>query len=415
MGQGEGSRATRSFAHPRLDSPSFKANPYPWYARLRAETPVYRTRLAFWLPPVWAVTRYDDVVRILKDDRLSKDYIDAFPWLPASTRPIYRNLLTVDPPDHTRLRSLVQKAFTPRLIERLRDRIQTWCDELLDRAAAHDRVDLIRDYAFPLPMTVIESLLGVPTNERDQFGPSAKKGAAAMSSARLRDFVRSVPAVWRLMRYVRDLIARRRADPQDDLISALIEAEESGDKLTETEIVAMVLLLLVAGFETTVHLIASGTLALLWHPEQRQRLEQNPDLLSSAIEEILRYMSPVEFATPRVALEPITIGSVTIPRGALVGAALGSANHDESQFPDPDTFDIARDPNRHVAFGLGAHFCLGAPLARLEGEVALPALFKQFPDLRLAVRTNMLRWRRSIALRGVEALPVVLRRNSAYH
>jgi cytochrome P450 PksS len=308
----------------------------------------------------------------------------------------------------------VQKAFTPRLIERLRDRIQTWCDELLDRAAAHDRVDLIRDYAFPLPMTVIESLLGVPTNERDQFGPSAKKGAAAMSSARLRDFVRSVPAVWRLMRYVRDLIARRRADPQDDLISALIEAEESGDKLTETEIVAMVLLLLVAGFETTVHLIASGTLALLWRPEQRQRLEQNQDLLSSAIEEILRYMSPVEFATPRVALEPITIGSVTIPRGALVGAALGSANHDESQFPDPDTFDIARDPNRHVAFGLGAHFCLGAPLARLEGEVALPALFKQFPDLRLAVPTNMLRWRRSIALRGVEALPVVLRRNSAY-
>src|SRR5207247_1301254 len=172
-------------------------------------------------------------------------------------------------------------------------------------------------------------------------------------SARLMDFLRSLPAGWRLMHYFRDLVARRRIEPRDDLISALVEAEESGDKLTENEIVAMVLLLLLAGFETTVHLIASGALALLQHPDQRRRLQEHPELTESAIEEILRFMSPVEFATPRIALEDITIGSVTIPRGAMVGAGLGSANHDESQFPDPETFDIARDPNRHVAFGQG--------------------------------------------------------------
>jgi cytochrome P450 PksS len=223
------------------------------------------------------------------------------------------------------------------------------------------------------------------------------------------DFLWSIPAGFRLMRYLRGLVARRRADPQDDLISALIEAEESGDKLTENEILAMVLLLLVAGFETTVHLIASGTIALVQHTDQRRRLEEHPELIESAIEEILRYMSPVEFATPRVALEDITIGSVTIPRGALVAASLGSANHDPSQFPDPETFEISRDPNRHVAFGSGIHYCLGAPLARLEGEIALPALFRRFPNLRLAVPPEKLRWRKSVALRGVAALPVSFR------
>lgn len=393
----------------RLDSPSFKRNPYPHYARLRAESPVYCATLAAWLPRIWVVTRYDDVVKILRDDRLSKNYIDAFPWLPPALRPMYRNLLTLDPPDHTRLRSLVQRAFTPRLVEELRGHIQEWCDELLDAMANNARCDLIRDYAFPLPLTVIESMLGVPTEDRPRFGPWAIAAARSASSVRLRDFIRSLPAAWRLMRYMEALVARRRAEPRDDLISALVEAEEEGDKLTATEIVAMVLLLLLAGFETTVHLIAGGALAFLQHPDQKRRMLEHPELTESAVEEILRYMSPVEFATPRVALEDITIGEVTIPRGALVGAGLGSANHDESQFPDPETFDIARDPNRHVAFGFGIHFCLGAPLARLEGEIAVPALFRRFPDLRLAVPASELRWRPSVALRGVAELPVSLR------
>jgi cytochrome P450 PksS len=192
----------------------------------------------------------------------------------------------------------------------------------------------------------------------------------------------------------------------DDLITALVRAEESGDRLTEDEIVSMVSLLLLAGYETTVHLIATGALTLMQHPEQRMRMQEKPELFGSAVDEILRYASPVEFSTPRLTLEDVTIGSVTIPRGELVAVSLGSANHDESQFPDPETFDIAREPNRHVAFGMGSHFCLGAALARLEAEIALTTLFRRFPDLHLAVPQDSLRWRRSLAMRGLRELPV---------
>jgi cytochrome P450 len=338
-------------AHPRLDSPRFKANPYPVYARLRTEAPIYRTKVAFWLPAIWIVTRYDDVVTILKDPRFSKDYIRAYPWIPPSMRTMFRHLLSIDPPDHTRLRSLVQKAFTPRLIEGLRARIQGICDDLLDRAGDGETIELIEAYALPVPLTIISDLLGVPLKDRRRFGPWTKKVAAAGGSASVIDFLRALPALTRLSRYIRGLVTLRRASPQDDLMTALVRAEESGDRLTEDEIVSMVVLLLVAGHETTVHLIASGALTLMQHPAQRMRMQQIPELRASAIDEILRYASPVEFATPRITLEDVTIGAVTIPRGELVGVSLGSANHDESQFPDPETFDIAREPNRHVAFG----------------------------------------------------------------
>ncbi len=367
---------------------------------------MYRTRLAWWLPRMWVVTRYDDVLSLLKDDRLSKDYVDAFPFVPRSVKPMFRNLLTLDPPDHTRLRSLVHRAFTPRLIERMREDIQRWCDELLDRVAEGETVDLIKAFALPLPMTVISDMLGVPIEERSYFEPAAKIAAAAGSSARLSDFVRAMPALRRMFGYLRELAAKRRETPQDDLISALVKAEDEGDKLTQNEIVSMVSLLLLAGFETTVHVIAGGTLAFLQHPEQRKQWQENPPLTDSGIEEILRYMSPVEFATPRVTREDITLHGVTIPRGQLIGLSLGSANHDESQFEDPESFDIAREPNRHLAFGMGIHFCLGAPLARLEGEIALAVLFRRFPNLRLAVPRESLRWRKSVALRGVRELPV---------
>ena len=390
----------------RLDDPQFKANPYPAYARLRAEAPVYRTKVAFWLPAIWIVTRYEDGVRVLKDPRFSKDYVQKYPWVPSSLRAMFRNLLTIDPPDHTRLRSLVQKAFTPRLMEELRERIQRTCDELLDRAASSATIELIESYALPVPLTIISEMLGVPVRDRHRFGPWTKKAATASSSAALGDFLRALPAFRSLDRYVRGLITERRAAPQDDLITALVRAEESGDKLTENEIVSMVVLLLVAGYETTVHLIGSGALTLMQHPEQRRRMQNNPELAASAVEEILRYMSPVEFSTPRLAMENVTIGSVTIPRNELIAVSLGSANHDASQFPDPETFDVARDPNKHVAFGAGAHFCLGAALARLEGEIALTTLFSRFPDLRLAVPPDSLRWRRSLALRGLAELPV---------
>jgi cytochrome P450 len=393
--------------HPRIDSPRFKANPYPIYRRLRAEDPVYRTKVAFWLPAMWVVTRYDDVVNVLKDPRFSKDYIQAYPWIPSSMRAMFRNLLSVDPPDHTRLRSLVQKAFTPRLIEGLRERIQSVCEELLDRVGAGASFELIAAYALPVPLTIISDLLGVPVSDRHRFGPWAKTVAAASASASVFDFLRALPALTRLSRYIRGLVVLRRASPQDDLMTALVRAEESGDRLTEDEIVSMIILLLLAGHETTVHLIASGALTLMQHPEQSMRIQQTPELRASAIDEILRYASPVEFATPRITLEDVTIGSVTIPRGALVGVSLGSANHDESQFPDPETFDIAREPNRHIAFGMGSHFCLGAALARLEGEIALTTLFRRFPHLQLAVPSSSLRWRKSLALRGLAELPVL--------
>ena len=392
--------------HPRLDSPRFKANPYPIYSRLRAEAPVYRTNVALWLPAFWVVTRYDDVVRVLKDPRFSKDYIQAYPWIPPSVRAMFRNLLTIDPPDHTRLRSLVQRAFTPRLIDGLRERIHGVCEDLLDRVGGNDRIELIEAYALPVPLTIISDLLGVPVKDRRRFGPWTKKVAAASASASVVDFLRALPALARLSRYIRELVIQRRASPQDDLMTALVRAEESGDRLTEDEIVSMIILLLLAGHETTVHLIATGALTLMQHPEQSMRMQETPELRASAIDEILRYASPVEFATPRITLEDVTIGSVTIPRGALVGVSLGSANHDDSQFPDPETFDVAREPNRHVAFGMGSHFCLGAALARLEGEIALTTLFRRFPGLQLAVSSSSLRWRKSFALRGLAELPV---------
>ncbi len=393
--------------HPDFASPQFKANPYPFYARLRNEAPVYPVKLAFWVPELWLVTRYDDVLEVLKDDRLSKGFYERIRWLPRSIKGLYRNLITLDPPDHVRLRLLVQKAFTPQLIERLRERIQRICDDLLDNAAGNGRIEIVSQYASPLPLTVIADLLGIPAQDRSRFGPWARKIATAIASVDVTDQMRSFPGLWLFLRYLRGLIARRRVQPQDDLITALIRAEEAGDKLTEDEVVNMLGLLLVAGYETTVHLISSGTLTLVQHPEQRLRLQENPTLAKCAVEEMLRYTSPVEFAMPRLTREDVTVGSVTIPRHALVAAGLGSANHDESQFSNPEAFDIGRDPNKHVAFGLGSHFCLGASLARLEGQIAFTTLFRRFPNLHLTA-PELLQWRRSLALRGLDRLHLEL-------
>jgi cytochrome P450 PksS len=234
--------------------------------------------VAFWLPAIWIVTRYDDVVSILKDPRFSKDYIRAYPWIPHSMRAMFRHLLSIDPPDHTRLRSLVQKAFTPRLIEGLRGRIQGICDDLLDRAGNDETIELIEAYALPVPLTIISDLLGVPLEDRRRFGPWTKKVAAASASASVVDFMRALPSLTRLSRYIRELVTQRRASPQDDLITALVRAEESGDRLTEDEIVSMVVLLLLAGHETTVHLIASGALTLMQYPGQGVRMQETPKL-----------------------------------------------------------------------------------------------------------------------------------------
>jgi cytochrome P450 PksS len=392
---------------PDLASPAFKANPYPFYARLRAEAPVHRMKLSFWLPTVWVVSRYADVLAVLKDDRFSNDITSKLPWTPHAMRPLTHHMLNRDPPDHTRLRTLVNKAFTPAVVERLRGRVQGVCDELLEKAAARGRMELIADFALPLPLTIITDLLGVPKQDRRQFAGWSKRVSAATSGA-LWDLIRGQPSLFLSVRYMRKLIALRRAEPGDDLVTALIKAEEAGDKLTEDELIGMIALLLVAGYETTINLVATGTLALIEHPEQRARFQREADLAESAVEELLRHVSPVDFAAIRVAREDVALAGAVIPRGAIVLASLTSANRDERQFKGPDELDLGRDSNRHLAFGMGPHFCVGAPLARLEGQIALRTLFRRFPDLRLAVPPESLRWRRGLLFRGLETLPVQL-------
>jgi cytochrome P450 len=402
---------------PDLASPAFKANPYPFYARLRAEAPVWRATLRD-RRTAWLVTRYEDVARMLKDDTFAKDKLNAMdpeqrsktPWVPGFLKPLERNMLDLDDPDHVRLRALVSRAFTPRLIERLRGRIESLCEELLDAMERERKrkggTDLVAGYALPLPATVIAELLGVPAEDHAKFHRWSNRLVSVSSG---RDILRALPAALSFVRYLRNLVERHRADPEDDLITALIRAEEAGDKLSEDELLAMAFLLLVAGHETTVNLVASGTLALLEHPEQTERLRREPSLVKPAVEELLRYTSPVELVTERYARQDTEIGGRRIPRGGLVLAVLGSANRDERHFEDPDALDLARDPNRHLAFGRGGvHHCLGAPLARMEGQIALNALLRRFPGARLAMAPETLRWRRGLFLRGLERLPLVL-------
>ena len=386
-----------------LARPTFKANPYPFYARLRATRPVCPTKLLG--QPTWLVTRYDDAFMLFKDERFVKDWLPRTRWLHKVSGGLTRHMLNEDGPDHTRLRTLVHKAFTPSLVERLRERIQRACDELLDPLVVHRRMDLMSGYALPLPLTIIAELLGIPAEDRSRLHSLTR---SSLSASNLFDVLRSLPDQRMTIRRLRKLIADRRREPREDLITALVQAEEAGDKLSEHELIATIFLLLIAGYETTVNLIGNGALALLQNPEARRRFEREPALASSAIEEVLRYTSPLDLASQRFAREHVSIRDITISQGDVVIAAIGSANHDETQFPDPETFDIAREPNKHLAFGQGLHFCIGAPLARMEGQIALTTLFHRFSNLRLAQPPETLHWRKSLIVRGLEALPVVL-------
>ena len=390
-------------------SPQFKANPFPFLAGLRTSQPVYRTTLPD-KTPIWLITRYEDVTALLKDERFVKnrrtamtsEQLRKMPWAPPMFRPLERNMLDLDPPDHTRLRALVHKAFTPSLIGQMRDRIQTLADELLDGVARKGEMDLINDYALPLPMTIITEILGVPTSDRNKFHKWSQV-LVSLSSPNVP--LRVIPSVWMFIRYLRRFLRNRRRDLRDDLTSALIQAEEAGDKLSEDELLAMVFLLLIAGHETTVNLIGTGMLALLEHPDQMDKLRQNPSMIKTAVEELLRYTSPVFMSTERHAREDLNIQGVTIPRGGMTLGVIGSANRDETVFENADALDIAREPNKHLSFGQGIHFCVGAPLARLEAQIAINTLLRRMPDLHLSVTPDSLRWRPSIFLRGLETLP----------
>ncbi len=401
-------------APPPVDivSPAFRAAPFPFFARLRAERPVYPTTLQG-KTPLWLVSRYEDIIALLKDDRFATERRRTMtpeegrraPWVPPMFRPLERNMLDLDPPDHSRLRALVHRAFTPRLVERMRERVQALADELLDAAAARGEMELVRDYALPLPMTIITEILGVPARDRDRFH---RWSSAIVALNPLESNLGVIPHIWRFNRYLRRFFGVRRAQPADDLAGALIAAEEAGDRLSEDELLAMVFLLLVAGHETTVNLIGMGVVALLEHPGERERLARDPSLMPAAVEELLRYTSPVFFSTERYARAGVTLHGVTIPRGGLTFGVIGSANRDESVFPDPDRLDLGRENNRHLSFGQGIHYCLGAPLARLEAQIAIGTLVRRFPDLRLKAPAASLHWRRSLILRGLEAVPLAL-------
>ncbi|HEX2078395.1 MAG TPA: cytochrome P450 [Longimicrobium sp.] len=394
-----------------IASPGFKANPYPTYARLREEAPVYRASLGG-RRGAWLLARYDQVDALLRDPRFAKNPAGArgeggrgdAPWMPGFLRPLTRNMLDLDAPDHTRLRALVQKAFTPRMIQALRPRIESLADELLARLRPGGRIELVSGLALPIPLTIIAELLGVPAADQQRFHRWTTR---IVSASRPSDVLAVLPAVWSLFRYLRRLFARRRAEPRDDLVTALVQAEEAGDRLSEDELLGMVFLLLAAGHETTVNLIAGAALELVRHPAQAEALRRDPDGIKTAVEELARFTSPVELATERYAREDLELEGVRIRRGEMVLGVIGSANRDPARFPDPDTLDLAREPNRHLAFGVGVHVCLGAPLARLETQVALAALLRRAPGLRLAVPADALRWRRHIFLRGVRELPLV--------
>jgi len=386
-------------------APEFMADPYPTYHRLRTEDPVHHSPLGFWV-----LTRYVDVIATLRDPRLIKEPIAAFVaarFGMAVPPGIGLSMLDRDPPDHTRLRGLVSKAFTPKALESLRPHIQHIVDGLLDAAEGRGEMDLIEQFAYPLPVRVICEMLGVPVADHERFkhwGLDIARGLDAIMLPPDSEVARrSMHGRQALAGYFRELIAERRAAPREDMLSALIAAEEAGDKLNEDELLATCLLLLVAGHETTVNLIGNGSLALLRHPAELRKLHENPGLVTTAVEELLRFDGPVQ-RTARIPSEDIKIGDVTIPKGEMVMPFLGAADRDPAQFSDPDRLDITRTDNRHIAFGMGIHFCLGAPLARMEGQIAINTMLRRLPKLALA--TDRPEYRESLTLRGLKALPV---------
>jgi cytochrome P450/predicted ATPase/class 3 adenylate cyclase len=386
------------------DGAEFHANPYPSYHRLRAEDPVHRAPQGYWV-----VTRYADVVTVLRDRRFGRE--DFGPTIAAmygdDSERVPRPMVFRDPPAHTRLRSLVNKAFTSRVVEDLRPHIQAIVDRLVDRVEASRRMDLIADLAYPLPVTVICEMLGAPAEDADtmrQWTSDIARSLDALGLRSDREIVkRGRAARHALGEYFRALLPERRHRPRADLLSHLLAAEESGDTLSEDELIATCVLIFIAGHETTVNLIGNGLLALLQHPEQLARLRVQPELIPGAVEELLRYDSPVQ-RTARVAAVDVELGGVLIPKHSLVVAAIGAANRDPQQFADPDRLDVTRTDNHHVAFGFGIHFCLGAALARFEAQITIATLLHRLPGL--ALTDFKPAWRESSTLRGLTSLPV---------
>jgi cytochrome P450 len=388
-----------------------RANPQAVYEQMRQSQPIYRAIGPLSGNTFWFFVDYDDVHAILKDTRFVKDARKNLPApfaqrfaMPESSmyEAINRHLLNLDAPDHTRLRNLVHKAFTPRIIQNLVPRIEEIVNNLLDAMDGDKETDLIEAFAYPVPITVIAEMLGVEANMRDKFRFWTRALLFGMNEGE------SMQSVMEFVQYMNQLIEDRQKDPREDILSGLVHAEDNGETLDRMELLSMVFLLLVAGHETTVNLIGNGTLALLQHPDQLSLLRQKPHLINSAVEEMLRYNGPVETPTWRFARQDIEFGGHTIQTGDVVLPSLLAANRDPKIFENPNEFDITRTPNPHVAFGYGVHYCLGAPLARLEGTIAINALVQRFPRLALNTRPELLQWSGSLLIHGMTAMPVRL-------
>ncbi len=388
-----------------FDSPDFLADPYPLYHRLRAADPVHRSPWGDWY-----LTRYADVAMALSDPRFCRES-------PGGSNPLSREqrestaldrMMTMwmiyrDPPAHTRLRGLVNTAFTPQMVEGLRPRIENIVGDLLDDVQDAGSMDIIADLAYPLPVIVISEMLGVPVADRELLKGWSHRLAEALDTGVTEDLAGGVPVTVELTAYFRDLVAEKRKRPTDDLISSLIAAEAEGDTLSGEELLATCVLILLTGHETTKNLIGNGLLALLRNPRQLQKLNDGSGLIKTAVEELLRYDSPVQKMS-RWTTEDIKIGDKTIPEGHLVVSLLGAANRDPEQFFDPDRLDITRRHGAHVAFSRGIHTCLGAPLARIEGPIAIGAVLRRMP--RLALQEDGLEWQKTTSLRGLERFRV---------
>ena len=395
----------------QLVSPAFFQDPYPTYDQLREETPVAWSEAL----QAWVLTRYDDCQATMLDvKRFSSQgrVLAALDRYPAELRAEFKpledhftgGLISSDPPNHTRLRALVTKAFIPRVVEAMRPRLQKLIDDLLDDAMPRGQMDLLRDLAYPLPAVVIAQMLGAPPEDRENFktwsdGIVAFQGSGVVSAERMRH---SQDDLLAMRAYLTKLIDDRRREPRDDLLGRLVSAEMEGDRLTQAELLTTCVTLLTAGHETTTTTLANGLYTLLKNPDELERLRADPELMPTAIEEILRFESPLH-RNPRRASADIEYAGQQIRRGDYVLQIFASANRDPEVFPDPHRFDVARQPNRHLAFGLGLHFCVGAPLARLEALIAFNTILRRLPNLRL---NGPVEWERHSLFRTLKALPV---------
>lgn len=399
-----------------LASPELQKDPYPAYAEMRKNSEPVFINNPTGGGKAYFITRYHDVMAVLKDPRFASDQRrlpDADDWtkkwyIPKTLRLFGDTMALVDEPDHTRLRNLIHKAFTPKMIQDLESNIEQMAHELLDAVANQAEIDFMADFALPLPLNVICDMMGVAQRDRHKMHRWMSNTITDAATSSPLAIIPKLLNAFGLNRFLTKLVTDRRHNPQDDLTTALVQAEADGDKLSETELLAMLFLILFAGHETTVNLIGSGTLALLQQPQQFDLLKQNPDLMDTAIEELLRYTNPVQHIATRYSLEDIKIGDIDIPQYSAIMLGIGAANRDETVFENPDSLDITRDPNRHIAFGFGVHYCVGAPLARLEAKVAFEILFRRYPNLELAVPAEQLKWRGALALRGLKHFPMRL-------